>query len=68
MWLYTIQMYFHVIFQSESFAYIWKFGQLFHLRVGGGWPNMPPCLLAAREGANPSSFWMFCRIDMVHKM
>lgn len=36
---------------------------------GGGGPRNPPaCLVAAREGARPRIFWMFCRIDIVHRI
>uniref|UniRef100_A0A0B6ZB84 Uncharacterized protein n=1 Tax=Arion vulgaris TaxID=1028688 RepID=A0A0B6ZB84_9EUPU len=34
----------------------------------GGVKKPVPCLLAALEGAKPRSFWMFCLIDIVHKM
>lgn len=40
-----------------------------YLNWPGAAPNSPPpCLLAALDGANPSSFWIFWRIDMVHKI
>lgn len=36
---------------------------------GGGGPRNPPaCLVAAREGARPRIFWIFCRIDMVQRI
>lgn len=44
--------------------YVW-----FYLNWPGVGPKRPPpCLLAARDGAKPNIFWMFCRIDIVHRM
>lgn len=40
------------------FAYIYVY--LVHLNCAGVGPNKPPlCLLAARDGAKPNSFWIF---------
>lgn len=40
-----------------------------HLNWPGAAPKSPPlCLLAARDGAKPSNFWIFCRMDIVHRM
>lgn len=45
------------------------FNNLFiYLNCPGGPNKPPPCLLAARDGAKPNIFCIFCLIDIVHKM
>ena len=44
-------------------------GDVHHLYLlGSGCHILPACLLAARDGAKPSAFWMFCLIDIVQRM
>ncbi len=36
---------------------------MIYLVAAAGVPNRPvPCLLAARDGAKPNIFWMFCKM------
>ena len=40
----------------------------YHLYLLGSVAHMEVCLEAARDGANPNAFWIFWRMDIVHKM
>lgn len=65
---------FFFLFCFEYTCYTLLFHSFFstwgvYLNCPGAAPKSPPlCLLAALDGAKPSNFCIFCRIDMVHKI